>query len=265
MSELLYVYGFVPPAADEAAIGVTGIGGAGIELVDSDEGPQAVVSRLDSTEYGAEVIDARLNDLAWVGTQAAAHERVVAWFVDRGDILPAPLFTLYSSEDALRRVLDAKRSRLEGELSRLHALREWDLKVACDRATLARNAGRYIAAIDEIDREIESAAAGKRFLLARKRDDVLRKELAATAHRLASQALDELKPFAREIVRLPLPAEDMPVVLSAALLVDAQQEPSLIAHVEAVRAKWLDAGLTIDFSGPWAPYRFIAPDTLGQI
>ena len=63
-------------------------------------------------------------------------------------------------------------------------------------------------------------------------------------------------------MRLPIPRADreLPVVLHAALLVEAPAEPALADEV-ARRAAELDAvGLSIQFSGPWAPYRFLDRD-----
>jgi len=257
VNELLYVYGFVPAGLDTGIIGVPGIAGAAIELIDADDAPQAVVSRLDAGEYSAEVIDLRMNDLAWVAEQGVAHERVVAWFIDHAEILPAPLFTLYSSEDALRGVIYAQRERLERELTRLRGLREWDLKVSYDRQLLARNAGKYSDEVAAIDREMAAASPGKQYLLKRKRDDLLRDGLAETARRLAMQVLDEVRSCATELVTLPPPTEETPVVLNAALLVAAQQDAALVERLERARRNWQDAGLEIEFSGPWAPYRFI--------
>ena len=266
MSDLLYVYGFVPAEMDETAIDVTGIGGAAVGLVHTDDGPHAVVSRLDPGEYSAEIIDARMNDLAWVADQGVAHERVVSWFIDRGDILPAPLFTLYSSDAAVRGVIAAQRERLEREMSRLRGLREWDLKISFDRELLARHVGRYIEAIAEIDRELETAPEGKRYLLARRREEMLRGQLGTTARSLALEAFEDAREFARDAVVLPLPdpGAGLPVALNAALLVAAESEPAILERIAHARRTFGQAGLTIEFSGPWAPYRFIEGAPVGQ-
>jgi hypothetical protein len=57
---------------------------------------------------------------------------------------------------------------------------------------------------------------------------------------------------------LPLPrTENLPVVLHAALLVRIDNEADLVRHLEA-EAKALHAiGMELNFSGPWAPYRFM--------
>ena len=92
MSDFLYLYGFVPPATP-APTDLTGIAGSPIELLSSGD-VKAVVGRVPAQDYAPDRIEDRLQDLKWVAEQGVAHERVVAWFVDHAQILPAPLFTM---------------------------------------------------------------------------------------------------------------------------------------------------------------------------
>ena len=99
MSDFVYLYGFVPPDAP-AAQDVTGIADSSVELIDAGD-VRGVVSRVPGDAYAPERVEAQLKDLQWVAAQGIAHERVVAWFVDNSQILPVPLFTMYSSLAAL--------------------------------------------------------------------------------------------------------------------------------------------------------------------
>src|SRR5690606_7562767 len=100
VSDIVYLYGFVPADTDTADM-PDGIDGRPGEPVPAG-GAVALITKLPSDTYAAGALESRLEDLDWVAARGLAHERVVAWGVDHADIVPAPLFTLFSSLDALR-------------------------------------------------------------------------------------------------------------------------------------------------------------------
>ena len=219
----------------------------------------AVISRLPAAAYAAAAVEARLQELAWVAERGVAHERVVAWFVDHADVVPAPLLTLYSGEAALRQTAAERSAVVSAQLDRLAGRREWDLKISCDRARLERHAGSISRELRALDTEIAAAPPGRRFLLERKRAAAFKRELDAAARNLAESYLEQLRPCATAVVVLapPRTGQDLPVLLAAALLVEREREPELqqLAAQHAVSPSSL--GFTIDLTGPWAPYRFL--------
>jgi hypothetical protein len=256
VSDFLYLYGFVPPATP-APTDLTGIAGSPIELLSSGD-VKAVVGRVPAQDYAPGRIEDRLQDLKWVAEQGVAHERVVAWFVDHAQILPAPLFTMYSSPAALHTAVADRIADVHAELQRLHGHREWDVKIFFDEDAMRENAARLSDKVAQLDQEIAAAAAGKRYLLQKKRADLLKSEVRQAAHRKAIEVIDTVKPHTADTRTLPLPRTDevLPVVLHAALLVRTEQEPHIIAALEAQTAQLKAVGMDLSFSGPWAPYRF---------
>jgi hypothetical protein len=108
---------------------LTGVGGSGVTLLGIGD-VRAAVSRVVGIDPAT--LESRLEDLAWVGEQGLAHEAVVAWFVDRTDILPVRLFSLHTSEAALRTAVRADADAIAGRLRAFGGLREWNVKVAYD-------------------------------------------------------------------------------------------------------------------------------------
>jgi hypothetical protein len=261
VSDVVYLYGFVPAGVDAPAGRLAGIADRPVELVDVADF-QAALSFVPADAYRPDVIEARLEDLRWVAEQGLAHERVVAWFVDRARIVPVPLLTLYTTRAALAAAAAPRAATIAAQLRRFDGLREWDLKVSYRADDLAAHAGELSAEVRALDADIASAAPGRRFLLAKKRSDLLKERVATIARERAQALLDELRRRARDVVVLPIPraGRDLPVVLHAALLVEAPAEVALADEV-ARRAAELDAiGLSTQFSGPWAPYRFLDRD-----
>jgi hypothetical protein len=265
VSDIVYLYGFVPPDAPAPPASLTGVGGAEVRLANLGR-LQAVVSHLPEAEYDGATIEARLQDMAWVGEQGLAHERVVLWFVDHVQILPARLFSLYSGDAALAGSLAAAMDTLVERLQRLADRREWNLKVAYDAAEVARHGAEVSEQVRSIDADIEAAPPGRRYLLQRRRADLLRDEIGVAARRLADELFNRMRAEADEVRTLPLAAADQAagsVVLNAALLVSRTREDSLKAVAEAEVPRLRELGIIASFSGPWAAYRFVEEATDG--
>jgi hypothetical protein len=256
VNDFVYLYGFVPPDTPEPN-DLTGVAGSIVRLISSGE-VHAVVGNVPAQDYAPERIEARLQDLQWVAEQGVAHERVVAWFVDHGQILPAPLFTMYSSEAAMHKAVADRLADVHGELKRLRGFREWDVKIFFDEDAMQESAARLSDKVAQLDAEIAGASAGKGYLLQKKRADLLKSEVREAAHRKATAALDAVKQHVAETRTLPLPRTDdmLPVVLHAALLVRTDNESHVIAALQQQTAELKAVGMDLSFSGPWAPYRF---------
>jgi hypothetical protein len=257
LSELTYLYGFVPADAPRPD-GVAGMGGAPVHIWPVT-GAGAAVSAVPADVYAAHAIEARLDDLDWVADQGAAHERVVSWFVDHTDIMPAALFTLYSSPDALLRDAAERAAAVAEALERLRGMREWDLKLSFETATIDAHLPAAAPALATLDAEIAAAAPGRRYLLERRRADLLRTERRRVLNEAADAMLAALRPCAADVVRVELPrvAADLPVIMHAALLVARNDEAELASRFETEAASAARIGLHAALSGPWAPYRFV--------
>jgi hypothetical protein len=258
VSEAIYLYGFVPPDTVLPPNGLIGTAEAVVELLNGS-GFQAVIARVPGEAYEAGAIEAQLQDLAWVAAQGVAHERVVAWFVDHAQIVPVPLFTLYSAVDALTATMNERTAVVRTQLQRFRGFREWDLKVSYRADQAEAHAADLSPQIAQLDDEIANASAGRRFLLEKKRKDIVRAEVAGAAADAANALLDEVRPLCRELVVAPLPrvATELPVVANAALLVHAEQELALRDRVRERAEHLRPIGIEVTYSGPWAPYRFV--------
>jgi hypothetical protein len=260
MSDAVYLYGFVPAAAPVPPADLAGVADAPVRLIDLGE-VRAAVSDLTGDVYSAESLERRMQDLVWVGEQGLAHERVVVWFADHSEILPARMFGLYSGDAALRSAVSSRRAEVSAALRALTGRREWNLKVAYDTAELARHGAAVSPALRRLDEEMAAAAPGRRYLLERKRSDMLKHEVARAGRALAHELLDVLRTHAEDVRVLPQtePDDAGSVLLNAALLVTRDAEPALRADAERLHEHYTALGMIVSFSGPWAPYRFVEP------
>lgn len=258
MTDLVYLYGFVPADAPRPPTQLAGVADAPVRLVDLG-GVHAAVGDVPAAVYAADRIEPRLQDLSWVGAQGMAHERVVVWFADHSEILPARMFSLYSGDESLRTAVASRLAQVTDSLRSLSGRREWNLKVACDPDELARHGAEISPAVRQLDEEIAAAAPGRRYLLERRRTDLLKEEVGRAGRVLADELLQALRGHAEDVQVLPQTEADQTgtVVLNAALLVTRAAEPGLRAHAEDLYHHYAGLGMIVSFSGPWAPYRFV--------
>lgn len=256
---VVYLYGFAPAGTRLPDGGLLGVGDAEVEILDGD-GFAAIIGRLPDERYGEAALEGRVKDVEWMAEQGLRHEQVVAWFVDHAAILPSRLLTLFSSMAALERRMAQDGQRLRATLDRFAGLREWDLKVGYDASRLAAHLGEVSAEIGHLDRQIETAAPGRRYLLEKKRRDLARTESRTIAGDLARDLLAGLETHARDTARVAPVEDGAPVVLNAALLVGREHEAAALRHMQREAERLDRLGMIVHYTGPWAPYRFLDDD-----
>ncbi|MGH7475719.1 MAG: GvpL/GvpF family gas vesicle protein [Longimicrobiales bacterium] len=258
MSDPVYLYGFVPATAPTPPDTLRGVAERPLELLDAPTF-RMVVSRVPAEDYAGERLESNAGELPWLAKQGVAHERVVAWFVDHAQILPVRLLTLYSTERALRDMVDEREARIVRELERFRGMREWDLKVTYDEEQLEHAIGSLAPEIGALDAEIAAAPPGRRYLLERKRATAARAAVGRTARHSASAALDALGELAADVRVLepPRTVEGGLHALAAALLVRTENEAALRVRAQERATELGPSGIELRLSGPWAPYRFL--------
>jgi len=256
---VVYLYGFVPQGTTLPTAGLLGIDDTEVELLAGD-GFAAAIGRLSDARYGEAPLEQSVQDMAWMAEQGLRHEQVVAWFVDHAAILPSRLLTLFSSTAALELRMADDGPRIRATLDRFEGLREWDLKVAYDADRLAQHLGEVSDEVGRLDREIAEAAPGRRYLLEKKRRDLARTESRAVAGDLARNLLGYLEAHARDSARVAPTEDGAPVVLNAALLVPRTDEADALEHMRREAERLAGLGMIVQYTGPWAPYRFLDDD-----
>ena len=255
----VYLYGFAPAGVELPEGGLLGVADEVVERIEVDDFA-AIVSPAPESEFGDEALERNSADVEWMAEQGLRHEQVVAWFVDHATILPSRLLTLFSTRNAVQTAASERADRITATLDRFASVREWDLKVGYDPDRLEEHLSEVSPEIAALDREIEAATPGKQFLLRKKRKERARVEGRSAARRLARELAADLEPLASDTRRIDPPGDGSPVLLNLALLVSNGDEGAVGDRVEKAKRHLEPVGLTIEFSGPWAPYRFLEDD-----
>ncbi|HEX9820639.1 MAG TPA: GvpL/GvpF family gas vesicle protein [Methylomirabilota bacterium] len=241
------------PSSAAAPPGVPGAGA--LRIVPAADRLWLVAAEAPLKLYGSEPIERGLGDLEWVAVRGAAHARVVQHFARRFTTVPMKLFTLFSTEDRAVAHVRGAEARVRRVLARVAGRQEWGVRVRLDAALARRRAPRQPAPAASPRR------AGTHFLLAKKRErDVARAVLrdGRAAVEDAFQALAGLAEGTRR--RAAAELNGTPLVLDAALLVEARQGARFRRAVRRTATALAARGYRLSLTGPWPAYNFVSDD-----
>jgi hypothetical protein len=227
----LYVYGVVDATA-EPPEGVTLVRHGAVA---------ALTSRVPLDELDAVSVQARLEDAAWLGARAAAHDGVLGAALRAcGAVVPFRMLTVYGDEDELRRFLADNDESLRAVLAGIRDKVELGVKAFADPQRLDEVASAQSPAVASLDAEL----ADVRRIAA---------ELAADAHaRLLAVAENGV---ANRVQSHDASGRPEPMVLNGAYLVPAGD-----TRLDGVLEELRGGGLVFERTGPWPPYNFVPRD-----
>ena len=259
---VLYVYGVVPSTFDMGRA-PEGVEDATLRLV-SDGRAAAMISELDGDRYAPAAVERATEDVEWLAPRAVAHDRVLTWASDRGAVVPLPMFSLFSSEEAVIEMLRARGGELAAALRRAAEGREYALRVYRLDTELSEVAVELSPTLAELQRAADAASPGQRYLLQRKLDAERKAELRTIGQRIARETLAILGPHAVATNEDPAPRREAgaagaepTLVLDAAFLVSPDRFDSFQRELTALVTKHTGRGFRFDFTGPWPPYHFV--------
>lgn len=267
---VFYLYGVIPrgqPYPSEEGVTLEAVVHA--DLV-------ALVEPVCAREFSSATLDARLEDIAWVGLLARRHESVLEGVMRHGVVAPARLCTLFSSSLALRQSLAANEQRFRAALQRMRGRREWGVKAFCAESRIRAQVDQADAKVRSLNAALATAAPGYAFVL-RKQREARRAELAAARiYEVLDEAGAALERAVVDLRLLPLRHGDEPagsageteetveppetMVLNLAALVDEAAYEAFDAVVARLADGFRDEGFRFELSGPWPPYNFCAQD-----
>jgi hypothetical protein len=257
-----YVYGIVPASLSPAAA-PAGLDDAEVRLQGLEDGaPAALVSVLDGDRYEPRALEATSGDVEWLSPRAIAHDRVLTWASDKGAVVPLPMFSLFSSADAVRTMLRDRSADLSVTLERLARGREYALRVYRVDSELLDGMTRLSPRLADIAESAAASSPGQRYLLERKLDTEKKLELRTVTQRLVDEIVAELAPHAVSHVRSPIPraTDDGTargvLVLNAAFFVAPSSLDAFQRTLTMLIERHRTNGLRFDFTGPWPPYHF---------
>lgn len=229
------------------------------------QGVVGAVCKVSAETFAEEPLNQLLTDITRLAPYAVRHEETISTLMAATPALvPMSFGTLYQQPEHVTALLEQRNAEIRALLERLRDKQEWTLKIAKDPKRLLEATERNSDKLMQLGQQAAQATPGRAYLFNKQRD----KLQASEAERLLHQALDDIMgPIVRTCVDLRV--EDLPAIepgqaalaLKAALLVDTARLNALREAVTAAGATAQPLGLSLEISGPWAPYSFVGtPD-----
>jgi len=241
MEPALYLYGISRSAGSKSAkLSNTGIDGVHpVQRVTCGEFI-CWVSAVDRTGFSEEITRNKEN-LEWLALHSVRHQQVVAEIAAKGAIVPARFGTIFSSESALLKNVESRKTALGKVFSRITDADEWGVKVFAEQP-----------AASEPPSEVHS---GKEYLqqkaarLKRRpdRDDAGLSELSAELEKIASHSAPSGK----------ISGVQPNLLWQATFLVPRGRRKQWDKALQGFVKKW-GSSRRIEINGPWPPYSFVS-------
>jgi hypothetical protein len=251
---LTSLYGLVVAERRPSLAGAPrGLPGTGpLRALEGGGGLWLIVSSAPAAAYGAEPIERNLRDLEWVALRGAAHARVVEYFARRTTTLPMKLFTLFHADERALAHVRGDAARVRRVIERVTGRAEWGVRVRLDAALVKKRAARRPPAATT------GSAAGTRFLLAKKQERDVARDVVREGRAAVEEAYEALANVADATRRRPAgELEGTRVVLDAALLVPSGRLTSFKRLVRRAATALAERGYRLSLTGPWPAYNFV--------
>ncbi|HEV7920168.1 MAG TPA: GvpL/GvpF family gas vesicle protein [Thermoanaerobaculia bacterium] len=256
MTHVLYVYA-VGRAGHPLPEGVEAVDGS--ERVDcfQDGDLCAFHTKVEAEEFSQEGIDRRAGDIEWLGAIGYRHQNVMAALMRGGTIVPLRAFTLFRSQSSLHEWLQSGREQLGKVLGRLEGKQEWTLRIELEAQKWSEALVGRVEALKALQAEIETAGAGKAFLLRKKLDEARKQASREAEQQLVAEVESEiLAKLACESVAESRERREgaFPQIN---VLINRDEESRLQELREELAQRYGHEGVTLALTGPWPPYTFV--------
>lgn len=232
-----------------------------------NEGLQAVVGRVRAEGFAQAVLQANLQQAAWVETHVRLHQQVLDRLVAMSAaVLPLRFCTIYRNEAAVQRLLADHAGTLRTELQRLADKQEWGVKLFIDANALHDAIGHNPIAlppwtnqaeIAQLQAQIATVSRGAAFLLRKKLETALGQAVDTLSFGLADDSHRCLTDYAVAALLNPLYPQCPEMHLNAAYLVANEHLPAFQRELARLGERYGAVGVQYTLSGPWPAYNFL--------
>ncbi|MGH3388169.1 MAG: GvpL/GvpF family gas vesicle protein [Actinomadura sp.] len=254
----VYVYAISRGLPEDAVSRIRGVRGESVRTV-RQHGLTALVSTVDLAEFGEDALRRNLEDLGWLEDTARAHNSVAAGAAAVAVTLPMRLLTVYRNDERVREALRNRGAEFTAALDRITGRAEWGVKAYAELRELMESGP---AAEDDTGTE----RPGTSYLLRRRTARHTEEEARREALRCATEIDVRLGDIA--VTRHLHPPQNPQLsghegwmVLNASYLIDDARAETFRAAVARLGEL---PGISLQLSGPWAPYSFATEEEPGD-
>ncbi len=227
----------------------------------------AVVSEVAVEDFCGAVAERRMEQLAWIGPSALRHEAVVEEVMRFSPVLPCRFGTLFSSREKLEKFLAQHREAVTQFLTRVADQEEWSVKGFLNRRQALESLTSARLAAEQA--RLAALAPGKRYFEEKRIRAEAEKELGRWLYQTCHNPPGELRAQAADFCECPVHLSPSPpdgtseMVLNWAFLLRKSAIAEFRPQVDKLNAGRGIPELVFELSGPWPPYRFVPPLSMG--
>jgi hypothetical protein len=226
----------------------------------------AIVSHVPLEDFCGEAAELNMQQLAWVGPRALRHEGVIEQVMSLSPVLPVGFGTLFSSQESLAEFVQAHRETITQFLRGVEGLEEWSVKGLLDRKQALQ--GLISSSMVAQQKELDALNQGTRYFHEVGIRSAAEKKLAHWLNQTCRHVADELVKQASDFRECAFvsaePAKGVPeVVVNWACLLPQGATAAFRLRIDQLNQDHAATGLVFELSGPWPPYRFVPPLSMG--
>lgn len=217
---------------------------------------QALVSTVELEQWTNEALSTR----EAVAERARLHEAALSPLLPACTPLPMRLGTILPSDDDVRTLLRRARPLLREAMVATDGRHEWGIQMRVDRSAVARQVQQQDRELQSLDRRIEQASEGARYMLEKRRERETANLVDAESVRLARLVREAVGPISDK--RAVLATRD-DCALNDSLLLMREREAILTERVSDLNVRF-EGLATVHMTGPWPPYSFAPQIEVGD-
>ncbi|MEI8032323.1 MAG: GvpL/GvpF family gas vesicle protein [Chlorobiaceae bacterium] len=213
-------------------------------------------------EFSESNLKKNISSEPWLDLHVREHLSVIGNLMERNTVIPFNFGTIYRTRERLQSFLDQHAAGLKSALDYLADKEEWSVKIFCNRAKIVQNISSLSRNIADIDLQISKSSPGKAYILGKKKNEILEKEISQIYNACSKELFSSLNLMAREyrlnqVLSGDLTGRGEDMIVNAAFLIQKDNVPGFIAKTDGLVTEHENMGLLLEVAGPWPPYTFV--------
>ena len=220
------------------------------------------VKNVSENEFSEDNIKKNLSNEAWLDKQVRDHISVIGKIMETETVLPFNFGTIYKSEESLKQFVDKYHVDFFKTLKYLENKEEWSVKIYCDKIKIIENISILSKNISDIESQIISSSPGKSYILGKKKNEIIAKEINDIYNSCSRQIFTKLKTVGEEyrlntLLSNDVSGRDEDMIVNATFLIKNENIENLENISDQLIIEYKNIGLILELTGPWPPYTFI--------
>jgi hypothetical protein len=236
---------------------ITGIDARPVRWVVGN-GMAAAVSDVPGEDFEEEPLNARVQDLGWLGPRAVAHQEVNSRLFEASDAsLPLSFGTVFRDDERVRQLLADQSAQLTAHLEKVRGCAEWVVALHLRREPRLEDLLAASPLLRSLRAQLAASSPARAHLLRRQMVTLTRDESRRIQAQAVRGVLDALDRVAQDVYKEPLPSDKVErPLLRASVLVRRDAEARFMDEMDRLRNRWTEPTYRLLLTGPWPAYRF---------